>query len=94
MLTLYKSFTISRTPPPPKSPGTRPNPESGQAIWDHAVCTLTCTLSCTLTKTSDSMVLRLELQTMPVSVSTGGTLRRKISKVVDPRDARLAKREN
>src|SRR2546427_13118077 len=35
MLTLYKSFTVSQTPPPPKSPGTSPDPESGQAILDH-----------------------------------------------------------
>ena len=46
-------------------------------------------LSYTLTKTPDSPVLRLELQTTPVSDSTGGTPLRKISKAVGPRDAKV-----
>jgi len=62
------------------------DPESGQAIWDRAVCALTCTLSYTMSKTDDRMILRPVSQDSPGSVSSGGDPRRKISKAVAPRD--------
>ena len=42
-----------------------------------------------MSKTPDLLILRLISQESPGSVSTGGTPRRKISKVVDPRDTRV-----
>src|SRR5439155_22086416 len=52
------------------------------------VCTLTCTLSYTIPKTADRLILRPISRDLPGSASTGETPRRKISKVVAPRDTK------
>ena len=42
-----------------------------------------------MSKTEDRLILRHILQDSPDSVSTGGTPRQKMSKAVDPRDAKV-----
>src|SRR5712692_5531809 len=75
-----KTFTLYRILTCKESPETSPNPESGQAILDREICTLTCTLSYTLMKTLDRPVLRLESRDFPGSASTGRTLVKKSQK--------------
>jgi len=50
---------------------------------------LTCTLSYTMSKTADRLILRPDPGDSPGSASTGETPLRKMSKAVDPRDAKL-----
>jgi len=84
-----KTFTLYRILTCKESPETSPNPESGQAILDREICTLTCTLSYTIMKTLDRPVLRLESRDFPGSASTGRTPSQKISKAVAPRNTRV-----